>query len=396
MTTDQSSEAYERSVALLRRAATPYGFVASVKDVTNYQRVWTRDGVITGLAALLSGEEALTNTFRDTLLTIFGHQHPTGFFPSNVDPQTGKASYGGNCGRVDNVSWAVIGLLGHARATGSSDLADRFAPHVQRALAVMDAWEFNGKGLVYVPQSGNWADEYVQHGYVLYDQLLRVWALEGAAHYYRRDDWRAKAAAIRQLIARNYWNGAAEPSQLYAPNLVHQLREAPGRFWLMGFNPARVYGQFDLAANALALLLDVGTGDQQSVLLDFLREELDARAFLLPAFAPAIEPEDFLMRELESNYAYEFRNLPHEFHNGGLWPVWNGLLAAALRHCGEAALADRLTGYLHEANRLNTGGETWGFYENFHGVTRAPIGVPYCTWSAAGAIIGGKGTGMVH
>ncbi len=391
MTTDQSSEAYERSVALLRRAATPYGFVASVQDVTNYQRVWTRDGVITGLAALLSGEEALTHTFRDTLLTIFGHQHPVGFFPSNVDPQTGKASYGGNCGRVDNVSWAVIGLLQHAHATGRGDLADRFAAHVQRALAVMDAWEFNGKGLVYVPQSGNWADEYVQHGYVLYDQLLRVWALEGAAHYYRRDDWREKAAAIRQLIVRNYWNGAAGPSQLYAPNLVHQLRAAPGRFWLMGFNPARVYGQFDLAANALALLLGVGTGDQRTALLDFLHGELDARAFLLPAFAPAIEPEDFLMRELESNYAYEFRNLPHEFHNGGLWPVWNGLLAAALRQRGEAALADRLTGYLHAANHLNTGGETWGFYENFHGVTRAPIGVQYCTWSAAGAIIAEKG-----
>jgi hypothetical protein len=383
----EPNEAYNRSVALLRLAATPYGFVASVKDVTNYQRVWTRDGVIAGLAALLSGEESLINTFRDTLLTIFGHQHPVGFFPSNVDPQTGKASYGGNCGRVDNVSWAVIGLLQHAKATGSGKLADRFATHVQRALAVMDAWEFNGKGLMYVPQSGNWADEYVQHGYVLYDQLLRVWALDEAAHYYRRDDWREKAATIRQLISRNYWNEAAEPVQCYAPNLVHQLRAAPSRFWLMGFNPARVYGQFDLAANALALLLGVGTEGQRTVLLGYLREELDARTFLLPAFAPAIEPDDFLMRELESNYAYAFRNLPHEFHNGGLWPVWNGLLASALRQCGEATLADRLLGYLHEANRLNTDGETWGFYENFHGVTRAPIGVQYCTWSAAGAIL---------
>jgi hypothetical protein len=258
----------------------------------------------------------------------------------------------------------------------------------------MDAWEFNGKGLVYVPQSGNWADEYVQHGYVLYDQLLRVWALEGAGNYYRRDDWREKAAAIRQLVTLNYWNGAAGWDGLYAPNLVHQLRAAPDRFWLMGFNPARVYVQFDLAANALALLLDVGTQDQRTVLLSYLREELDARAFLLPAFAPAIEPEDFLMRELESNYAYTFRNLPHEFHNGGLWPVWNGLLAGALRQRGEAVLADRLLGYMHAANRLDTGGETWGFYENFHGVTRAPIGVRHCTWSAAGAVIAATGKGL--
>ncbi len=155
---------------LLRRAATPYGFVASVRDITNYQRVWTRDGVITGLAALLSGEESLIKTFRDTLVTLFGHQHPAGFFPSNVDPQTSKASYGGNCGRIDNVSWAVIGLLQYERATGEGELAETWREEVQRAMGVLDAWEFNSKGLVYVPQSGNWADEYVQHGYVLYDR----------------------------------------------------------------------------------------------------------------------------------------------------------------------------------------------------------------------------------
>jgi hypothetical protein len=34
-------------------------------------------------------------------------------------------------------------------------------------------WEFNNKGLLYVPLSGNWADEYITDGYVLYDQLLR-------------------------------------------------------------------------------------------------------------------------------------------------------------------------------------------------------------------------------
>ncbi len=85
----------------------------------------------------------------------------------------------------------------------------------------------------------------------------------------------------------------------------------------MGFNPARVYRQFDLAANALALLLDLGIGAQRTMLLGYLREQLEEQSFLLPAFAPAIGYEDFLMHELADNYAYEFRNLPHEFHNGG-------------------------------------------------------------------------------
>jgi hypothetical protein len=31
--------------------------------------------------------------------------------------------------------------------------------------------------------SGNWADEYITDGYVLYDQLLRVWALKSYNHF---------------------------------------------------------------------------------------------------------------------------------------------------------------------------------------------------------------------
>ncbi|TGD79539.1 glycoside hydrolase 100 family protein [Hymenobacter wooponensis] len=380
--------ALEPSIHLLRRAATPHGFVASVQNVSNYQRIWTRDGVITGLAALLTDDSGLADTLDATLQTVFEAQHTAGFFPSNVDPQTRQASYGGNCGRVDNVSWAIIGLLQHAHITGSTTLAQACWPQVQRGLAVLEAWEFNGKHLVYVPQSGDWADEYVQHGYVLYDQLLRVWALELAGHYYQRPQWLQKAATIRQVLVRNYWNDdSADAAPLYAPNLEHQRRQAPRTFWLMGFNPARVYQQFDLAANALALLLDLGTAAQQATLVAYLREQLHHQPFLLPAFAPALSPTDGLMAELTDNYAYEFRNRPHEFHNGGLWPVWNGWLAAALHQVGEPGLANQLTGHLHAANQQNPTGTDWGFYENFHGLTHAPIGVAYCTWSAAGQLL---------
>ncbi|WP_170170353.1 glucosidase family protein [Hymenobacter perfusus] len=380
----------EPALDLLRRAATPYGFVASVQDISNYQRIWTRDGVITGLAALLSGEEDLLEATEATLRTLFGAQHAVGFFASNVDPRTGQASYGGNCGRVDNVSWAIIGLLQFAHCTGTTALATAFRPQVERGLTVLDAWEFNGKHLVYVPQSGDWADEYVQHGYVLYDQLLRVWALELAGHYYQRPEWLAKAATIRRVLERNYWNDdtateSTETAPLYAPNLVHQRRQAPRTFWLMGFNPARVYGQFDLAANALALLLNLGPATRQTTLVTYLQTQWQQRPFLFPAFAPALTPADGLMAELTDNYAYEFRNHPHEFHNGGLWPVWNGWLAAAL-HQLQPELAAHLRTSLHAANQLNPQSNDWGFYENFHGLTHAPIGVPYCTWSAAGQL----------
>ena len=389
MLTAFPSDAYQASLKLLYAASTPSGFLASVQPISNYQRIWTRDGVITGLAALLTGDEKLVATFAATLRTIFEAQHPTGFFPSNVVPDTGQASYGGNCGRVDNVSWAIIGLLQYTLLTQTDELATRYAGRIEQAFRVLDAWEFNGRHLIYVPQSGDWADEYVQHGYVLYDQLLRVWALELAGRYWQRPAWLDQARAIRAVLVCNYWNegDATDAQSLYAPNLRHQRLNTPRTFWLMGFNPSRVYAQFDLAANVLALLLDLGTKTHADCLLHYLQQQIEARQFLLPAYTPAILSIDEMAPELRDNYAYEFRNQPHQFHNGGLWPVWNGWLCAALWQQQRADMADRLCAHLSMANHLNLSGAHWGFYENLHGITHAPIGVPFCTWSAAGQLL---------
>ena len=224
MSTVFPSNAYQASLKLLYAASTPFGFLASVQPISNYQRIWTRDGVITGLAALLTGDEKLVATFAATLRTIFEAQHPTGFFPSNVVPDTGQASYGGNCGRVDNVSWAIIGLLQYTLLTQTDELATRYAGRIEQAFRVLDAREFNGRHLIYVPQSGDWADEYVQHGYVLYDQLLRVWALELAGRYWQRPAWLDQARAIRAVLVCNYWN---EGDATDAPIIIRSQPSAP-------------------------------------------------------------------------------------------------------------------------------------------------------------------------
>jgi GH15 family glucan-1,4-alpha-glucosidase len=75
---------YPKALALLQQAASPQGFLASVQPVTNYHRVWARDGVICGLAALVSGDPHLIATLRNTLTTLAQHQHALGTIPSNV------------------------------------------------------------------------------------------------------------------------------------------------------------------------------------------------------------------------------------------------------------------------------------------------------------------------
>ena len=373
---------YSKTVDVIRKAATPFGFVASYDDITNYRRVWTRDSVITGIASLLINDEELIKAFKAGLVNLFNAQHPNGFMPSNVQPESLKVSYGGTVGRVDNVSWGIIGLCLYTLQTKDNSLAESYKENVVKGFSVMDAWEYNGKGLMYVPQSGDWADEYIQHGYILYDQLLRVWALELASTVFENNAWREQAGTIRNVIEYNYWNHT-EPEDLYAPNLLHQLKEAPTTFWFMGFNPSRIYPFFDLQANALALLLNVGTTAQQKTVLYHIEELIQNENAILPSFSPAITEKDWEMKELKNNYAYSFRNHPHEFHNGGRWPVWNGWMSAALAFHGRHESASKLLSLIDAANALNDN----QFNECLHGETMKPSGVPYCIWSASGAAI---------
>jgi len=374
-------QSYNQALSLLHQAATSSGFVAAVEEHDNYKRVWTRDGVITSIAALLSGDEFLIKTAKATLETLLKHQKSDGSMPSNVSPTDGAVSYGGTSGRADNPSWAVIGLAAYTILTDDRSLWVKYQKEIERCFAVLDIWEFNGKHLIYVPQSGDWADEYIQHGYILFDQLLRIWALKLASKLSNNPIWSGKASKITSVIQANYWKTEGQDNA-YAPNLVHQMSNASKQFWLMGFNPSRIYNYFDLQANTFCLLLGIGDSEQNHSVLKYIKQRHQGNKAILPSFHPTIEKNDADMNELRNNYAYTFRNKPGYFHNGGLWPVWNGWLAAALALNNETDFAINILTAVHEANA-----KADLFNECLQGSSLNPCGVPNCTWSAAGAVI---------
>lgn len=379
-----TTQAYQDSLALLREASCSLGFVAAVDPQDNYRRVWTRDGVICSLAALLSGEKDLIATAKATITTIFDHQHASGFMPSNVNPDNNRVSYGGVVGRADNPSWAVIGLMQYVLMTGDMALAEHYKNAVEKCFQVLDIWEYNGKHLIYIPQSGDWADEYIYHGYILLEQLLRVWALDLAAQVYQSEEWSRKSTDIKTVITNNYL--PSKEKKPYANQLYDkQLANFKG-YWMMGFNPSRVYPYFDLQANAIASLLVWDTTvDVKGILAEVLKINADL-VCQFPSFAPAIGLEDDDMKQLQDNYAYHFRNIPHQFHNGGLWPVWNGFMTAALAKNGYKIEAEILLAQIHQSNAKDDN----AFNECYDGVSGEGCGVKKCAWSAAGAIIGAQ------
>ncbi|HEY0677356.1 MAG TPA: glycoside hydrolase 100 family protein [Chitinophagaceae bacterium] len=377
-------ESYAKAVELLIRAGTPKGFVAAVQEEDNYKRVWTRDSALCGLAALSTGKESLIRTYKASIETILQHQHPAGFIPSNVT-EGDAVSYGGVVGRVDNHAWIIISACNYAHVTGEREWLSRFENKISKSFELMRAWEFNGRGLMYSPQSADWADEYHHHGYILYNQLLRLWALRSASILLENEHYAQEAVRI-QIAIEDYFSG----DKYYSVQTERSLKGSEYPYWLMGFNPSAVYGQFDLQANALALLLNIGTPNKQKSLLTFIKDLCKATALQLPSFYPAITDNDPEYKELQKNYAYRFRNLPFEFHNGGLWPVWNGFAAFVL-----SKYAPDITETLSERISIACSQNNWEFNECFHGQSNKAVGVPNCSWSAAGMILS-TNTTFIH
>ncbi|MEO1654549.1 MAG: glycoside hydrolase 100 family protein, partial [Bacteroidota bacterium] len=326
-----SQIAFQKSLDLLRRAQAKEGFLASTTQVDNYNRVWARDGVICGLAALLSEDESLAQGLKRTLITLKNHQSELGHIPSNVylNGATPQVSFGGLCGRADTISWYIIGICNYAQLKGDQTFGEEMQASMQQGLRLMQAWEYNNRGLMYVPQSGDWADEYILRGYVFYDQVLRYWAMSLYADYFEDSQVKQQVQELKGRLEKNYWTdlNPEEEGDLYHVNAHRVFREKHGSkpYWLSAFSPGGYNDKFDLFANALALLVDLGTDVQKQQVITFgenLRKQ--SPYHLLPAYYPVILEGEEGWKELLNNHKYAFRNIPQEFHNGGLWPMVNG------------------------------------------------------------------------
>jgi len=397
------AEGYDRAVAQLHTNITDDGFLASPAERDNYHRVWARDGVILGLAALMSDDHELISCFRRTLLTLARYQGAHGEIPSNVDTMAGRISYGGTTGRVDADLWFVIGCVQYWRATGDDEFLLEMLPVMERLRFLLGAWEFNNRGLLYVPQTGDWADEYIHHGYVHYDQLLYLKAqyelctvhchLHGSSDHILE----AKATRLKHMIRDNYWfnHGDGVPDDVYHEVLYRKGKAAAsphcaGHHWMSFFSPQGYGYRFDTLANILVSLFGVADEKQRASVDAFIVDEgiVPDDMALLPAFYPVIEPVDKDWEELQMSFSYTFKNQPYEFHNGGLWPMVTGFYVADLAKRGKQVLAQQYLEGIHRANALAMDGELWSFPEYVHGRHFTAGGTRQQGWSAAAAVIG--------
>ncbi|HEX5691349.1 MAG TPA: glycoside hydrolase 100 family protein, partial [Roseiflexaceae bacterium] len=135
----------------------------------------------------------------------------------------------------------------------------------------------------------------------------------------------------------------------------------------------------DSLGNLLAILIGLADGHRTEHILRYMLQVGMAEPFPTKAIHPPIYPGESNWREY---YRSRNLNLPHQYHNGGIWPMIGGFhVAAQVRHHW-GAIAERTLAALADANRQGLNGE-WEFNEWLHGASGHPMGFAQQAWSAA-------------
>ncbi len=384
--------AFEAARDTLQRNLTPIGFTAaSLGDNplssydANYAAVWARDGVITGLWTLCLEDPKLIAAFRNTIRVLCRHQSPTGQIPSNVRLADETPDYSGigGIGSIDSVMWFVIGAVRLAFHTADRAFAEEIVEPVARAMQWLAAHDANNDSLLEIPESSDWMDIFPRSYNVLYDEVLWWQAcLDTAALYdgLGRDGtaWRDHAASIRTAILDQFWPTGDQLMEI-AGSASGRFSPGEAYYLLSQITPFDYGWRCDVYANLLAAL--GGLLDQRKLdrLFTFLwgvgvNSPYPVTCLYPPIVSGAEDWKDYFL--------VNFLNIPHHYHNGGLWPFIGGLWVRYLVAVGRVELAHRELASLAEACQQGISGE-WEFNEWLHGTTGRPMGKAHQAWSAA-------------
>lgn len=397
---DLAMTGYHKAVELIEICNKKDGFLASPTVRDNYRRLWARDGCIIGLAALMTENEHLIEGCKRTLKTLAQYQGPHGEIPVNVDTQTLRISYGGTAGRVDADLWFIITCGQYWKTTGDNNFLLEMLHSIEKVRYLLGAWEYNNRGLIYVPLTGDWADEYLHTGYVLFDQLLYLQAQRELCDMHRylhgSEDHNLieRVMHLKGIIRDNFWltEGEKIPENVYHDVLYKKGLKAKNRcadkYWAPFFSPAGYGYRFDTFANSLASLFNVAELKQTEKVDQYINKEFNrGECVPLPAFHPVITPKEDDWEELQITFSYSFKNQPYEYQNGGLWPLITGFYVADLAQREKKKEAIYYLEAIHRANRKSKNGKAWCFPEYLHGKTYKAEGTSQMGWSAAAAII---------
>ena len=389
----KTKEGYEKALEVIKKNCCVHGFYASYIKKSNYKRIWSRDGVLQGLAGIMAEDKKIIQTLRRNLETLKKYQDETGRIASNVDVEKDDVSYGRLVGKVDASMWYVIGVGQYFKYSKDKKFLKEFFKSVEKTINYLKCVELNGKGFLYIPNGGDWADEYITHGYVLFDQLLYYQALKEYLNMLKKLNLSypkidKKIKNLKEMIEVNYFPSKNKKNKkaVYNKGLYEKILNGfDEEFALMYFSSDGFAPYLDSFANSILLITDIPSKNERKSIIGELNKRLNSQKMkVLPAFWPPITSFHHFWRNLKMNSLFKFENKPYHYHNGGLWPLIQGFFIASLVKQGKKKMAEKYLKEFSEAIQK----DNYEFHEYFNGKNYNPGGIKNSGFSAAGYIIG--------
>ena len=392
-------QGYYKAIDALRRNITPAGFSAcSLADNTvygtdsNYRSVWARDGAKTICWTLDLEDDDIRECQAATLRTLLEHLSPTGQVPASVSIDTKLPEYSGVGGitSIDSGLWVIIALWRYSRDTDDWSIIEQFEPAVQKIMDWLSAQDSNNCGLLEIPEAGDWMDLFGRSYHVLYDQVLWYRALICYANLLRHLDHLDKAADyekwadhVRKRIMQSFWPSTTMDRSEGGPRFSEvQFGLGDSRYLVAQVSPFDFSWRCDVYANLLAYLMNLLDKERAMMTFRFMWGVGVNDPAPVENLYPPVQAGDPEWREY---FTVNLLNLPHHYHNGGIWPFIGGLWVRYIHKLGMPNLARRELVKLAQLCALGVSHE-WEFNEWHHGVTGRPMGKAYQAWTAASFI----------
>ena len=358
---------YVNAVSVLKLCSSEAGMKASGCKV-GHNQVWARDIMITLLGARFVEDDQVQTALRASIALLRSRQSQSGAIPNNVDCATLRPNFRAY---ADAGLWWIIG-------------SSLLAPDDQANAAILRWYEcqdVDQSGLISMQEGSDWQDLFCTRGKGLYLNCLYVLALRAAGQEERAKD-------VAEKINQYFWyegdgNMLRHVSHTFSTESREEQDSLGRKRWLpekrhlttdqyylpyLGF---RAVGEwFDTLGNLLAILSGVADEAKTAMILDLI-ERRGMAGTPIRSLTPVVLPGDPDWRDY-----YGMLNVPHHYHNGGVWPFIGGFYVAALVRAGRLAEACEALDKLTALNRAGA------FNEWHHGETNEPMGVVGQAWSA--------------
>lgn len=387
---------YEMALEVIDKNITPIGFSAcslddnvSVGRDSNYRSVWARDGSIsiTGTIPLIENER-IADCQRSTLETILEHTTEHGLVPSNVSIDTREPDYSGTGGicSADSGLWLIIAFHDFIKGSGDLEFLRTYIDKLAAIMVWLTAQDGNNNALLEIPEAGDWMNLKGRHYNVLYDEVLWYHANVCMARLYEilgEDNKTGRcltwSQVIKNTVIRKFWIDPYTVSGANGRTDSGSPGNGNAQYLISHTTPFGFSRRCDIYGNILAHLYNIVDKQKAIATFRFIWGFGGNEPFPMKNIYPARLTEE---PDLGSIDGGGLLNLPHHYHNGGIWPFIGG---AWVRNIHKLGLRELALQELYKLSKLNKLGilNKWEFNEWCHGGTGRPMGKAYQAWSAS-------------